>query len=224
MWGRLCSPLNNAGGITAVLYGRSTLPGDMVFQGGDPDVKYPIDFFVYVLRRNDKTILIDAGCETMPEFVMEDFTGSVKALAGIGISPEDVTDVIITHAHHDHIECAKYFKSALIHIQKDEFESAGDYLAQNTRIHVFEEEFLVCDGVKIKKIGGHTKGSCIVEIDGRMIVVGDECYLKDCVDRQIPTGISFCLEKSKAFLEKYGKPSYTLLFSHSQNESAQNIF
>ena len=84
----------------------------MVFYQGDPEVKYPIEFYLYLLKRENKTILIDAGCETLPGFILEDFKGPVKALAEIGINPEDITDLIITHGHHDHIDCCKYFKNS----------------------------------------------------------------------------------------------------------------
>ena len=213
----MCFLLNNLKQITTVAYGKSTLPGNLVFYQGDSSIEYPIDFFVFLLRKGEKTILIDAGCETMPGFIMKDFKGSVRALAEIGVAPDDITDLIITHAHHDHIECAKYFRNSVVHIQKDEYEKAGKYLADNTNLNVFENEFTVCDGVKIIKIGGHTKGSCIVEIDNNIIAVGDECYMKECIDKQVATGVSFCLEKSKEFIKKYSNSSYTLLFSHSAN-------
>lgn len=53
---------------------------------------------------------------------MKNFIGTIKALYNINILPEDITDVIITLSHHDHIECVKYFKNSIIHIEKDEYE------------------------------------------------------------------------------------------------------
>lgn len=50
----------------------------------------------------------------MPVFVMRDFIGTVQALKNINITPDWITDVVITHSHHDHIECVKYFKNIAI--------------------------------------------------------------------------------------------------------------
>ena len=205
--------------ITAVDYGESTLPENMIFRGGDPAKALPITFTVYLLQDGDRSILVDAGCETMPGFDMKDFIGPIKALRNIGISLEEITDLIITHAHHDHIECAKYFKNAVTYIQKDEYEAGKDYLAENLNIRTFEEEMQVCNGIKAVKVGGHSKGSSIVEItdsDKKYIIAGDECYMRDCLTKQIPTGISYNPEKSRAFIQKYGKDGYTVLLCHDE--------
>ena len=205
--------------IIPVDYGKSVLPESWVFQNGSEDKKLPIIFRVYLLKTENRLILVDAGCETMPGFDMRDFIGPVKALNNIGISPEEITDLIITHAHHDHIECAKYFKNAALYIQKDEYESCKGYLAENLNIRTFDEEMQVCDGIKAVKIGGHSKGSSIVEItdaDKRCIIAGDECYMRDCLTKQIPTGISYNPEKSRAFIQKYSRGEYTVLLCHDE--------
>ena len=150
---------------------------------------------------------------------MTDFIGPVKALNNIGISPEEITDLIITHAHHDHIECAKYFKNAVIYIQKDEYEAGKGYLSENLDIRTFDEEMLICDGIKSVKIGGHSKGSSIVEItdsDNKYIIAGDECYVRECLTKQIPTGASYNPEKSRDFVKKYGNGEYTVFLCHDE--------
>lgn len=202
--------------IIPVKYGKSHLPENLVFLGGSSDKHYAIDFIVYVLKINEKIILIDAGCETMPGFVMTDFVGSIKALEKIGITAEMVNDVIISHSHHDHIECVKYFKKAVIHIQKDEFEDGKQYIPEGFEVNIFDDRYQVCDGVEIIKIGGHTKGSCIVEINGNIVYVGDECYIRNCITEKIPTGATLRVEKSKEFIEKYSDSKYTLLFAHDR--------
>ncbi len=200
--------------IIPVKYANSFLPGNMVFYKGNFEEKYPIDFIIYLIKTDSKLILVDAGCETMPGFEMKNFIGPVKALEDINISVNDISDVVITHSHHDHVECVKYFKNSVIHIQKDEFESGKNYFTSELTVNTFDDEYTVCDGVKIVKIGGHSKGSCIVELNETTVFVGDECYLRDCIVRKIPTGATVCLEKSKEFIEKYSNPKYRLLFSH----------
>lgn len=79
---------------------------------------------------------------------------------------------------------------------------------------LFDDEKEICQNVKTIKIGGHSKGSCIVEITGneeKYIIAGDECYLHECLKKRIPTGSSYCPEKSRKFIEKYGNGEYAVL-------------
>ena len=205
--------------IIPIDYGKSVLPESWVFENGAENKLRPIVFRVYLIKTENRLILADAGCETMPGFVMTDFIGPVKALRNIGVKADEITDLIITHAHHDHIECAKYFKNAIIYIQKDEYEAGKGYLPENLNILTFDEEMQICDGIKAVKIGGHSKGSSIVEITDsgkKYIIAGDECYKGDCLTKQIPTGSSYNPEKSRDFVKKYGNGEYTVLLCHDE--------
>ena len=203
--------------ILPIVYGRSTLPESMAFAGGDGGRSLPIDFILYYVETAGRRILVDAGCDTMPGFVMQDFIGPVRALEAAGISPESITDVVITHAHHDHMEGVRHFPRATVHIQREEYEAGRRYLPNALSVRLFEEEHALCDGVRVLKIGGHTRGSSIVELwDGetRFVVCGDECYVRRCLTDKIPTGTSVSPEKSRAFVEKYSDPRYVTLLCH----------
>lgn len=203
--------------ILPIVYGRSTLPESMAFAGGDRGRSLPIDFILYYVETAGRRILVDAGCDTMPGFVMQDFIGPVRALEAAGISPESITDVVITHAHHDHMEGVRHYPRATVHIQREEYEAGRRYLPDSLSVRLFEEEHALCDGVRVLKIGGHTRGSSIVELwdgEARFVVCGDECYVRRCLTDKIPTGTSFSPEKSRAFVEKYSDPRYVTLLCH----------
>ena len=205
--------------IIPIEYGKSVLPESMIFQGGAEDKFRPIVFMIYLIKTEKQLILVDAGCETMPDFDMRDFIGPVKALEKIDIKPDDITDVIITHSHHDHIECVSRFKNAVIYIQRDEYESGKSYFKKDMNIKLFDDEVQIRSDVKAVKIGGHSKGSCIVEVTDdkkTYIISGDECYLRECLDKKIPTGTSYCPEKSRKFIEKYSSGEYTVLLCHDK--------
>lgn len=206
--------------ILPIKYGKSVLQESAVFYQGAEDKFRPIVFLVYLIKTEGRLILADAGCETMPGFDMKEFIGPIKALDQMGISEDDITDVIITHAHHDHIECVNRFRNAIIYIQKDEYENGKEYFTEGQNAHTFEQEAEICAGVKAIRIGGHSAGSCIVEIkdnEDTYIVAGDECYLKECLDRKIPTGCFYCLEKSKKFIEKYSSGKYKVFLCHDES-------
>ncbi len=92
-------------------------------------------------------------------------------------------------------------------------------MAENLNIRTFDEEMQICDGIKAVKIGGHSKGSSIVEITDsgkKHIIAGDECYMRDCLAKQIPTGMAYDREKSLAFIQKYGRGAYTVFLCHEE--------
>lgn len=203
--------------IIPVVYGRSVLAESEIFKHGDVSVKRPISFKVYLIRVKERLILVDAGCVTMPGFVMEDFVGTPNALMSLGVTTDDVTDLVITHAHHDHIECVSHFKRARVYIQSDEFELGKSYFTSSTDVCTFDESIEVCENVTVKKIGGHSRGSCVVEIsreDELYVIAGDECYARECLTRRIPTGSSYDIQKSRGFIEKYASTKYRVLLCH----------
>lgn len=203
--------------ILRINYARSTLPENCIIPGGDAGREVPILFSVFVIEAEDKKILVDAGCETMPGFVMEDHITPMAALEKRGISVADITDVIITHAHHDHIECVKYFPQARVHIQQDAYAKGQKYLTGNENICTFSKENAVAEGVKVVNIGGHAVGSCVVEVESKgktYVICGDECYTRRNLSEKIPTAASRCPEASRAFIEKYTKEPYVCLLCH----------
>lgn len=205
--------------ITSIVYGRTTLPESMIFDGGDATAHRPIALRSYLIECEGRRILVDAGCDTMPGYVVTEHIGPREALRGVGLDPSDITDLIITHHHHDHTECARYFEGANIYIQREEYPLTKQHLPTNAAVTLFDEELCVCDGVKIIRVGAHTAGSCIVSVicDGReYIISGDECYHSDCLKYRIPTGSAVSRERAQAFVNEYSKDKYTVLVMHAE--------
>ncbi len=204
-----------------ILYGHSMLPESMAFVNGSKRRFVPIDLIIYYIRTESKQILVDAGCDTMPGFEIRDFIGPVKALNNCGINENDITDIIITHAHHDHIDGVKHFKNATIHIQKDEYESGKKYIPQTAVVNLVDEEFSLCKEISIIKFGGHSLGSCIVKIqidNKKYVICGDECYVRKCLDEKIPTGVSVCPSKSKDFVDIFADSENIMLLCHEWSD------
>lgn len=198
-------------------YANSTLLASQVFDGGDPSIKVPIRFFLYLVKTFDRLILIDAGCVTMPGFKMYDFIGPVKALEAVGVSPLDITDVFITHNHHDHIECVGKFKNATFYIQNDEYNGGRKYFTPDMKVVCFENELEIAKGIRAVKIAGHSKGSSVFEIDtddGIAVFAGDECYSRKNFIERILTGGCYSEENNRKFFERYSDSKYTIYFGH----------
>ncbi|MBR6727496.1 MAG: MBL fold metallo-hydrolase [Clostridia bacterium] len=196
-------------------YGESFLPEDQILAGGDPAVKCPISFCFFLLQADGRNILADVGCDTMPGFEMQHFCSPVQALNALGLSPADVTDVIITHAHHDHIDGLRHFAHARVYIQEEALAKGQKYIPNGTEIAAFSDSCTVTEGIEAVRIGGHAVGSSVVNFTYNGIpytVVGDECYTPACMARGIPTGVSKDPVRSAAFLRDYEKRR--LLYCH----------
>lgn len=203
--------------IVALKYAESTLSCSQLYRGGDPTKSEPISFVIYLLESGSRRILIDAGCEDMPGFCMEYFCSPVEILARYGLSPEAITDVVITHAHHDHIAALGRFAQARVWIQADERIKGEKYIPAEMRVRSFRRSAKMLDGVRIHAVGGHTVGSSVVEItvgERCYVVCGDACYVPRCLTEGIPTGASRDPAKSLAFVKTYASAPYVPLLSH----------
>lgn len=199
--------------IIALKYGESVFGENFIFKGGNKDKLLPISFTIYLIQTENKNILVDVGCDDGAGFEMSQFKKPVEVLKEYGILPNNITDVIITHSHHDHVEAIKYYTNAVIHIQKNEYVEAKKYIPENFDVHLFDDEFLLDENIRIKKIGGHSIGSCIVLADNYLLV-GDECYYEKCLTDKICTGASYYEKASQKFIEEFSNNKIIPLLFH----------
>lgn len=209
--------MSNIKRLLAIKYGETFINEGMAYRGGDRSVEVPISLIIYLIDTGDKKILVDAGCDTMPGFSLSHFCSPVDVLQRAEIEPEEITDVILTHAHHDHAEATHHFKNATVHVETREYGEAKRFIPDDMELDIFADEKVIADSIIIRRIGGHSHGSCIVELEYRdktYVICGDECYVRACLEEAIPTGSSVCPEKSLDFVNKYGADKYVTLLSH----------
>lgn len=196
--------------ITRVTYGYTTLPQSWIVEGGDDKEAVPIDFSFFLLQDGKRTILVDAGCDSAFGFTMTDFIGPVEALRRLGVAASEVTDILITHAHGDHMEGVRNFPGAHVYIHRLEYEKGKKYLSDGQPVTLFDDRLTPFDGVTMVHIGGHSSGSCVVEV-GRTVLCGDECYSRYNLEHQVPTAKTCNIERSRAFIERYSTGWETML-------------
>src|SRR6202035_2326193 len=109
--------------VYAIRYGHHSRPASANYIDGDPhDVLQPLDFFVWAIVGPSGTIVVDTGFdEAMGKKRHREMIKPVReGLAALGIAPDSVKDVIISHLHYDH--CGNYdlFPQARYHLQDRE--------------------------------------------------------------------------------------------------------
>ena len=203
--------------ITAIQYGKTTLGGNFVWEGGDENARYPIALLFFCVQTKDKTILVDVGCDVMHGFEVVDHVSPPLMLSRAGIAPESVTDVVVTHGHEDHAEAVHYYQNALITVHKNEAHRVKRYATKNQVLREIDKATEICNGVTVVPMMGHSQGSCVVEVetkDGTIVLCGDECYHKDCFANPAKSGGSINRQNTLAFFEKYGKDEYQKILFH----------
>ena len=156
----------------------------LIRHGYDRDmIETPYTFLA--VRDAEKSILVDAGAGSFAES-----TGRLSEnLEAVGIQRGDVTDVIITHAHPDHVggtvdgDAKLTYPNATYYLNRMEweywwsdeaFETTKSSFVEFTRerLDVIKSSVTLCDGqtelfpgVTLIPAPGHTPGHCIVAFD-----------------------------------------------------------
>lgn len=91
--------------------------------GGDAhDGPMPVSYYIWIIRNRFRTIVVDSGIS--PRAGLERGrtldVDPIEALARIGVDPDSVDDVIITHLHYDHASNIHRFGKARFHVQEAE--------------------------------------------------------------------------------------------------------
>lgn len=188
--------------IKRIVYGYSSMGMDWILPDGKNEDRVPIDFAFFYISLPQAKVLVDAGCDTMSGFVMYDFITPAEALLREGIHPEDITHIILTHAHHDHMEGIHHFPNAHIIIQELELEKGRKYLLPTHKVTTFASEYTDLAPLKAVHIGGHCPGSSVVEA-GSTVLCGDECYSLLNFTLNVPAAKSRNKENNRAFLARY---------------------
>jgi glyoxylase-like metal-dependent hydrolase (beta-lactamase superfamily II) len=169
------SPGASAFEVYAIRY--ATAPGfplSSLVAGADPGRKIDIPFMIWALKgRDGRNILVDAGSYKGPVFEswhLRDFVKPSAAIGKIGLAPQDITDVVITHIHWDHVNGVDLFPAARVWIQRDEFEH---YVGESGRPK--DEAIAPDDAATLWKL---KKGGRLILIDGdaKEIIPGVTVY------------------------------------------------
>jgi glyoxylase-like metal-dependent hydrolase (beta-lactamase superfamily II) len=172
--------------------------------GGPKDVKVDIAMVVWLIRGGGHTILFDSGFHRdtfLKYFPMKDYLRPDEAVKLAGVQPEEVTDIVISHAHWDHMGGIDLFPKANVWIQKAEYryytmeawqpggnhggidpEDVKQLLQLNTegRLRLVDGDNVeIFPGIRAYTGSRHTYASQYLRVEGNppFVLASDNCYL-----------------------------------------------
>ncbi|MET7990167.1 MBL fold metallo-hydrolase [Amycolatopsis sp. NPDC005232] len=148
----------------------------------------------FLLRTGDRVVLIDAGVGTIDN---DKYHGGqfLESLREHGVAPDDVTDVVFTHLHFDHVGWATkkgqvVFPNATYRVHAADWAHFVDSpdaepgavrklspLAE--RLEPFEADTTLAPGLDTRHVPGHTPGSTIFVVSSegeRALLLGDVAH------------------------------------------------
>lgn len=173
---------------------------------------HPMDYFVWVIRNRQRTILVDTGYDG----IEADMRGRPilfeppEALARIGIGLDELDSIIITHLHYDHAGGLSRFPDAKIHLQDSEMVFAtgrcmcqealkapytADHICETIkRVYSGRAEFhdgdaQIAPGITVHHIGGHSRGLQCVKVqtnNGPVVLASDATHFYENYETGAP--------------------------------------
>ena len=199
--------------VYAVRFGTITgFPARALVAGADTGRKTDLAMMVWVIKGGGRTVLVDAGF-TDQRFITQwkpvDYRTPAAALTPLGIRPEDVTDVIVSHVHWDHLDGLGSFPKAHVWMQKDEYEyyvndsgrvlhraidSVDAVMLARTKVAgrvtlVDGDSVGILPGIRVYTGGKHTYASEFVGVhtqSGTTVIASDNCYTYENLEKKRP--------------------------------------
>ena len=113
-------------------------PVSSLVAGADRDRRLDIAMMVWVLKGGGRIAIVDSGFHReryFRQFTVKDYIKPSEAIAPLGIGPDDVTDLLVTHLHWDHAGGIDLFPAARVWIQKEEYDYYAGEAWQSERTH-----------------------------------------------------------------------------------------
>ena len=182
-------------------------PGDSVadmVMGAPKGEKIDSIYAVWLIRGGGRNILFDSGFHRerwFKEWTIKDYLRPDEAVRLAGVKPEEVTDVVISHAHWDHMGGIDLFPKATVWIQKDEFryytgeawqpggqhggidpDDVRELVRINTegRLHLVDgDDVEILPGIRAYTGARHTYASQYLRVEGTppFVLASDNVYL-----------------------------------------------
>jgi glyoxylase-like metal-dependent hydrolase (beta-lactamase superfamily II) len=191
--------------VYAIRYGTlKNFPVAGLVAGADTSRRMDIALMIWLVKRPDgRNVLVDAGFyrdKFMQRWKPADYVKPSEAVRLAGVKPEDITDIVVSHVHWDHMDGADLFPNARIWIQREEYaHHVGDggrsidrmadsldaamlfALLNAKRVELVDgDDREIMPGMRVYTGGKHTFASQFVSVkvpEGTIVLASDNAYL-----------------------------------------------
>ena len=190
--------------IQAIRYASAEAEVADLVMGAPQGEKINIAMVIWLIRGGGRNILFDSGYHR--DTFLKDFpsTGYIRpdeAVKLAGVQPGEITDIVISHAHWDHLGGIDLFPKAVVWIQKEEFryytgdawqpggnhggidpEDVQQLVKLNTegRLRLVDGDNVeIFPGIRVYIGARHTYASQYLRVEGAppFVLASDNCYL-----------------------------------------------
>jgi glyoxylase-like metal-dependent hydrolase (beta-lactamase superfamily II) len=172
--------------------------------------KVRLAYYIWCIKGNETAILVDTGFRDADAIKRNiKTTEYLKAqLKKLGVNPETIETVLVTHLHVDHFSAYELYSKAAFYIQRREIEfftgpaitlphvaELSPYMSEvmrlvyGKRIRYLDGDAQIASGVRVVLVGGHTPGSQVVKVTtkkGEVVLCGDTIDFYRNLDEGIP--------------------------------------
>jgi len=211
-----------------------------------------------LIEEDDKKVIIDCGMGEKMDPQLSKFyylNGDdtlQKSLDKVGVKPEEITDVVLTHLHFDHCGGAVQpdgrlqFPNATHWISNSHWDSAHnpnnrerpsffnenfDPIKETGKLKIIKKETKLSKNITLKLFYGHTDGLIVPFIkNGKKTLV----YTTDFIPSSCHVQLSFIcaydinplvsVEEKQEFLQEAIKKDYTLFFEHDIHTECCSLY
>lgn len=198
--------------VYAVRYASIPFRVSGLIAGADTSRRIDIAMMVWLLKGpGNRNVVVDAGfhrADLVTRWKPTGFMTPAEAVARAGVKPDEVTDVIISHIHWDHLDGVDLFPKARIWIQRDEFthhlDSTGAVkdraidaadakilaaIAREGRVRLVDGDAQeIIPGITVYTGGKHTFASQFAAVktsSGTVVVASDNMYLYENLAKHV---------------------------------------
>ncbi|HKQ98819.1 MAG TPA: N-acyl homoserine lactonase family protein, partial [Candidatus Polarisedimenticolia bacterium] len=175
-----------------------------LMMGAPETEKIDIAMVVWLIRGGGHAVLFDSGFHRdrwRKEFTITDYLRPDEAVALAGVRAGEVTDIVVSHAHWDHMGGIDLFPKAQVWIQRQEYayytgdawqpdgrhggidpDDVAALVRLNTegRLHLVDgDDVEILPGLRVYTGARHTFASQYLKVDGApaFVLASDNCYL-----------------------------------------------
>ncbi|MBU0457922.1 MBL fold metallo-hydrolase [Patescibacteria group bacterium] len=215
--------------LHALRYGKSEFPEKQIFRDSK-ERTLPFSWMFWMVKEPEGYSLIDCGLEDqkfIDKWKIDEYKSPSELITILRTSKKDISRVIITHLHADHIDGCSNYPNADFYLQRkeyrailDAFENSADSkissrgyyrehlnfikkMKDEGRLVLINGDQKISENISVELAPYHTKGTqtVIVKSNNQTVyIVPDNAYLSENIDDLAPIGSATDIEGNKQYL------------------------